>query len=181
MTHPNEIVGTHWRGLIALLALMFVSTASAAETELEAKVKAAYLYNLTKFVEWPTLPAGEMRICVLGSDAVGRMLGDLSGRQVHDRPLKIEVETVNDPSQCQVLFIGRGERRLAEVLKRVHGVGVLTVGDVDNFAYQGGIVGFYVEAGKIKLEINTDAARAARLRISAKLLEVARTIPPPNE
>jgi hypothetical protein len=57
----------------------------------------------------------------------------------------------------------------------------LTVGDADNFAYQGGIVGFYVEAGRIKLEINPDAARAAKLRISAKLLEVARTIPPPNE
>lgn len=168
------------RRLVPLLALLLAATATAipaVESDIEAKVKAAYLYHLTKFVDWPVLPANEVRICVLGSDAVGGMMTDLSNRQVRDRPLKVEVDTLTDPAQCQVLFIGRGDKRLPEILKRVRGVGVLTVSDIDDFARHGGIVGFYVESGKIKLEINPEAARVANLRISAKLLELARTVP----
>jgi hypothetical protein len=166
------------RWLLALAALLgMAATAIAAEGDLETKVKAAYLYHLTKFVEWPSLPADAVRICVLGSDAVGAMMGELANRQVRDRPLKIEVGAIVDPVRCQVLFIGGEEKRASDILVRVRGLGVLTVSDVENFARRGGIVGFYSEAGKIKLEINPDAARAANLRISAKLLELARIVP----
>jgi hypothetical protein len=168
------------RRLIGLLSLLLAGTAGAtlaAEKDLEAKVKAAYLVHLTKFVDWPALPAAEMRICVIGSDAVGGMMADLGNRQVRDRPLKIEVDTVTDPAQCQILFIGHADRRLPDLLKRVRGASVLTVSDLDDFARHGGMVGFYAEAGKIKLEINPDTARTANLRISAKLLELARTVP----
>jgi hypothetical protein len=168
------------RWLIAPLTLLLAATATAipaVENDIEAKVKAAYLYHLTKFVDWPSLPANEVRICLLGAESVGGMMADLSNRQVRDRPLKIEVETVTDPAQCQVLFIGRADKRLPELLKRVRGSAVLTVSDSNDFARHGGIVGFYAEAGKIKLEINPETALAANLRISAKLLELARTVP----
>jgi hypothetical protein len=166
------------RGLLLVLScLLSLSAHGAGESDLEAKVKAAYLYHLTRFVDWPVLPPQEIRICVMGSDAVGRMLGELSNRPVRDRTLKIEVEGASEPGQCQVLFIGRGERRLPEVLKRVRGSSALTVSDAEDFARQGGMVGFYAESGKIKLEINQDNARAAGLRISAKLLELARVVP----
>lgn len=165
------------RGLLALLGLLLAAGAAAAERDLEAKVKAAYLYHLTKFVEWPALPATEVRICVLGSEAVGAMMSDLGNRQVRDRPLKIEVDTVTDPAQCQVLFIGRADKRLPDLLKRVRGASVLTVSDLDDFARRGGMVGFVIESGKIKLEINPDNARAAHLRVSGRLLELARTVP----
>lgn len=168
------------RGSSTLLALLLIAVASAvpaAESDLEAKVKAAYLFHLTKFVDWPSLPSNELRICVIGSEAVGGMMGDLSSRQVRDRPLKIEVDTLGNPALCQILFIGRADKRLPEILKLVRGASVLTVSDLDDFARQGGIVGFYIESGRIKLEINPETARAANLRISAKLLELARTVP----
>lgn len=166
--------------LFAALACLLSLVAHAAvggESDLEAKVKAAYLFHLTKFVDWPTLPANEVRICVIGSETVGGMMGELSTRQVRNRPLKIEVDNLTNPAACQVLFIGRGDRRLAEILRQVRGNGVLTVSDQDSFTRQGGMVGFYQEGGKIKLEINPETARAVNLRISAKLLEVARTVP----
>lgn len=168
------------RTLLALLALS-MATVVNAEDDLEAKVKAAYLFHLTKFVEWPALATNEFRICVTGSESVGNMMGNLSNRQVFNRPLKIEVDKLSDPlidpAQCQVLFIGRGERRSAELLRRVRGSSALTVSDMDGFARSGGIVGFYAEAGKIKLEVNPEAARAADLKISAKLMEIARSVP----
>jgi hypothetical protein len=168
-----------WRLALALLSLGtgMLGSVAAVEGDIEAKVKAAYLYHLTKFVDWPALPANEVRICVMGSEAVGAMMVDLSSRQVRERPLKVEVDSVADPTQCQVLFVGRTDKRLTDVLRRVRGAGVLTVSDADDFARHGGIVGFYTEAGRIKLEINADTARAANLRISAKLLELARTVP----
>jgi hypothetical protein len=171
-----------FRAKLAMLLAMLVSTAlPAVAQDVEAKVEAAYLYHLTKFVDWPGLPGNEFRICVLGSDAIASMMRDLSGRQIKDRLLKIEVDTVADPAQCQILFIGRADKRLPELLKLVRSASVLTVSDLADFARRGGVVGFYAEAGRIKLEINPDAARVANLRISAKLLEVARTIPPAYE
>jgi hypothetical protein len=152
-------------------------TARAEETALEAKVKAAYLVHLAKFVEWPSLSGSEMRICVTGSERVGDMMEQLPSRQLRDRTLRVEVGAIADPSQCQVLYIGQTERRPSEIVRRARGHEVLTVSDQEDFAKQGGIVGFYSDAGKIKLEINPANARNANLRISAKLLELARTVP----
>lgn len=161
---------------LALLGLLGVmaSPVSAAAAPLEAKVKAAYLYHLIKFVDWPNLPADSFRICVHGSDEVGSLLGELSNRSARERPLIIERE--GDAARCQMLFIGRDEKNPAELLARVRKVGILTVGDQEDFARRGGIVGFYSDAGKIKLEVNPEAARNANLKISAKLLELARPV-----
>jgi hypothetical protein len=177
MVHPRHQLRHALQCCLTLLALAVSVPIQADDNALEAKVKAAYLFHLAKFVEWPNLPANEMRICILGSDSVGEMMGQLANRQLRDRPLKIEVGAPNDPAQCQVLYIGHSERRIADMLKRVRGQGVLTVSDADDFARQGGIVGFYSDSGKIKLEINPASARGANLKISAKLLELARTVP----
>ena len=164
--------------ILLLIAAGVVPHASAAaEKDLEAKVKAAYLFHLTKFVDWPALPPNEIRICILGSEAVGGMMGDIANRMVRNRPLKIEVDVITDPAQCQVMFIGRSEKRLSELVKRLHGANVLTVSDLEDFARRGGMVGFFADAGKLRLEINPENARAGNLRISAKLLELARTVP----
>lgn len=167
--------GKHFLRWALLLYGCLTSAAFAAvDGGLETKVKAAYLYHLIKFVEWPS-PSGEaFRVCVHGSETIGGMLGELSNRQVRDRPLKIEIE--GDPARCQLLYIGRGDKDLPDLLARTRRLPILTVSDADEFARRGGIVGFYSEAGKIRLEINPEAARAANLRISAKLMELARTV-----
>lgn len=163
-------------GLLLVLALAWPAVVQA-ESNLEAKIKAAYLYHLTKFVDWPALPPDALHICVLGNDPVGSLLLELSGRQVKDHALKIDVNMPGDLAQCQVLYISRSERRWEEVLSRVRGASVLTVSDHEAFAEGGGVVGFYSENGKIKLEINPAAAHKANLRISSKLMEMARTVP----
>lgn len=166
------------RATFACLALFSVF-AQAADGDLEAKVKSAYLYHMTKFVEWPTLPPDVLRICVIGSDQIGGMLEELSNRQVRDHVLRIEVNA-NDPTRCQVLFLGRAEKRTNEILARIKGLSVLTVSDRDDFVRSGGIVGFYLESGKVKLEINPEAARTANLKISSRLLELARPVSTSN-
>lgn len=167
----------------AFLLLVFgwlFALQSHAEGELEAKVKAAYLFHITKFVEWPLLSADKLRICVIGNDEVGKLLLELSGRKVQERALQIEVNTALDPASCQVLYISRSEKK-TDILMRLRGASVLTVSDQDDFARKGGIVGFYQEGGKIKLEINPLAARAANLKISSKLLELSRVVPTAQE
>lgn len=187
MSRPESIMHTnapprsalaHLRSYALCLLLPLISVAAAAqEGNLEAKVKAAYLYHLTKFVDWPALPNDVLRICVQGDEAIGVLLNQLSNRQVNNRPLKIEPEFTGDPTQCQVLFIGRADKRLEETLGRVRGQAVLTVSDLEHFTQRGGVVGFYSEGGKIKLEINPETARGSKLKVSAKLFEVARTTP----
>lgn len=166
-------------GGVALIISILISSVAHAETEFETKVKAAYLYQLTKFVDWPNLPPDGIRICVVGNDPVGGLLGELSNRQVKERTLKIEVNAPIDLAICQVLFISRSERKWEDILRRVHGASVLTVSDQDDFAHSGGVVGFYSEGGKIKLEINPAAVRNANLKFSSKLMELSRTIPSP--
>jgi hypothetical protein len=169
----------HCIGRLILAAVLVLPAAAQAETELEAKVKAAYLFHLTKFVDWPSLPPDALHICVLGNDPVGGLLLELSGRQVKEHVLKVDANVTGDLALCQVLFISRSEKQWGDILARVRGESVLTVSDHEDFARGGGVVGFYSDGGKIKLEINPVAARKANLRISAKLMEMSRNVPTP--
>jgi hypothetical protein len=175
----QEPTATKWVGAraVAWIVLTTLTTASFAESGLEAKVKAAYLYNFTKFVDWPDLPAEGFTICVVGSEAVGQNLSELASRQTKGRSLSIETGVPSDPTHCQVLFIGQREPRAVDLIGRTRGGSVLTVSDATNFARQGGIIGFFDEGGKIKMEINADRANAAKLKISSKLMEVGRLVP----
>ncbi|MBP7445759.1 MAG: YfiR family protein [Zoogloea sp.] len=175
-TGPSLLLRLRRCGLAFLVAGVMPLHA-APPGELEAKIKAAYVFHIIKFVDWPNLPADTLHLCVAGSDGVTLLLGDLAGKQIKDRALKVDNDGSFDPSQCQVLYLGRPDRRWPELQARLRGQAVLTVSDQDGFARGGGIVGLYPEGGKIKLEINPDAARSANLRISAKLLELARTVP----
>lgn len=163
------LVGTAVVGVLA-----FLSRPVWSAGELETKVKAAYVYHVLKFVEWPQ--AGDnLRLCVVGTDAVATLLPELNGKQIKDRALRVDADTA-DLGGCNAVFIGRSERRWRELVARQRAA-LLTISDVDGFAGTGGMVGFYLDGGRIKLDINPEAARQANLKISAKLLEVARTVP----
>ncbi len=165
-------------GVLVLLCLFTcVGMASADDGTLKSKVKAAYLYNFTRFVDWPSLPADTITICIVGSESVGGMLNQLSNRQVKGRPLQIKQGQLADISRCQILFIGQSAGNMTDLLNRTRGNNILTVSDTEDFARQGGVIGFYDEAGKVKLEINSKTAGAANLKISAKLMEIARIVP----
>lgn len=171
-----------WAAL-ALAVVAATASASAQDPGLETRVKAAYVYNFLTFVERekaePEPEGAPMRVCVLGDDALLAQLKGLSGRPVRGRPLEVfSGPEAGPPPSCHLLVIGRSEAaRLPEILRTVSGAGVLTVSDIPRFSRSGGMIGFLTEGGRVKIEVNPGAAAAAGLRMSAKLLEVARVVP----
>jgi hypothetical protein len=156
--------------------------AARAQGPSEYEVKAAFLYNFTKFVEWPPSAFAEgngaLRLCVLGDDPFGRGLNAAlgEGEVVEGRRLTVvRAETLARAGGCQVLFVSRSEReRLPQILAPLKSSPVLTVGDSKGFLDQGGIVNFILEGSKVRFEINPAAAEQAGIRISSKLLRLAR-------
>lgn len=148
----------------------------------EYQVKAAFLYNFVKFVEWPAaaLPQNSpVRLCVLGQDPFGSDLeSTVAGRVLNGRPLLIRrSERLEDLGACHVLFISSSERAgLATVLAALKEASVLTVGETDGFATQGGMIRLTLEENKVRFEINVQAAERARLRISSQLLRLAKRL-----
>lgn len=145
----------------------------------EYKVKAAYIYNFIKFIDWPAgrLESGTkpIQVCVLGDDPFGKALEPLSRRRVKERDLAVRsLTSVAQAGTCHVVFISDSQvRDLSGILEELGRVGALTVGESEGFARFGGIIGFVIRGGKVRLEINRAAAREANLTISAKLLELA--------
>jgi hypothetical protein len=153
----------------------------AADDSLEYQVKAAFLLNFAKFVEWPASafpePDSPISICILGVDPFGKTLDQLiAGESVNGRKLAIErVKRTPPPKSCQVLFLSKAERETNKTLPAL-GPGVLTVGEGDNFVHEGGVIGFIIENRRVRFDINQTAAENAELKLSSKLLSVARSV-----
>jgi hypothetical protein len=183
-----------WRGLasrwlVATLALTagqaaaWAAVLSRPAASPEYAVKSAFLYNFATFVEWPagapSASAPQLTICVLGADPFGESLDQVvAGKTIGARPLAIKrVSRVSEAADCAVVFVGAGEGlRLPSLFADLRGLPVLTVGDADGFAEAGGIIGMFVENNRVRFEINLGAAEKARLKISSKLLSLARIV-----
>ena len=166
--------------LLLVTALLAASGTAGAEAAVpEYDVKAAFLYNFTKFVQWPPSAfhddRSSLRLCVLGEDPFGESLETVAEEAVDGRTLTVlRAGWMNDPAGCQILFISRSEsQRLPEILAAVRGAPVLTVADVDGFLEKGGIINFILEGSKVRFEINQEGADQAGLKISSKLLRLA--------
>jgi YfiR/HmsC-like len=166
---------------IALGILLFAG--ARAEEANEYQVKAAFLYNFAKFVEWPPQafksPADPIVIGVLGKNPFGDSLAAaVAGKAWAGRTFQVrEIATAQQAAGCQIVFISSSERkRLAALLAGMGSAAVLTVGETDNFTAAGGIVNFKIEAGSVRLQINVEAARKQQLHISAKLLSLAEIV-----
>ncbi len=160
--------------------LASVLAAEAAVGVSEYKVKAAFLLNFGKYVEWPESALGsDLGICVFGRDPFGRALDDtLDGRTVASRPVKARrVTDVEELGGCHILFVSRaGESRLEDIVAAVGDTPVLIVGEQDRFARDGGMINFIEVDKKVRFEINEAAARRAGLKISSKLLRLAKIV-----
>lgn len=159
------------------------SSDSGSAGEAEAKIKVAYIYNFLKFIEWPTSETRTARdsfsICLLGIDPMRTMLGELSVRTVKNRPIRVaQVKDLKSLASCHILYVSRSEEHsVAQTLRDVGNAPVLSVSDIHEFTAKGGMIGFVTEAGHVKLQVNLPLLRRAGLRVSAKLLEVARIVP----
>ena len=169
---------THRPLLVALLVGAGLHTApTAQDVSTEYRVKAAFLYNFVKFVEWPSRVAtGPLTLCVAGRNPFGSALADIvRGETVGRRPLESRVILEPDPA-CHVVFIPEGANTAA-YLRATRGTPTLTVGDATSFIEQGGLVRFYLDNGTVRFAINRDGAERAGLRISSRLLQLARIEP----
>ena len=183
------------RGLLAGLLLAAavctqVSAASAAPAapsvtpESERDVKAAFLYNFAKFVEWPPetfADAGSpLVLCVLDDEPFGASLrATVKGETLDSR--RLVVRLLRDPRAtqgCHVLFIGAAEKRLPEILAALRGTGVLTVGGAGDFLERGGMIRLFLEQNRMRFDVNLDAAEQSRLKLSSKLLRLAHAVSP---
>jgi hypothetical protein len=170
---------------LLLTAALLAAPGRAAWTQpavSESDIKAAFLYNFTKFVEWPSAAFADARsplkICVLGEDPFGKTLRALMDEEVGGRPLSLlRLDNLSNPAACHVLFISRSEKkRLPQILASLDDAPVLTVGDTPEFFEQGGIINFILEGSKVRFEINQEAAERAGIKISSKLLALARHV-----
>jgi hypothetical protein len=171
----------HYGSAIILGALM--SVGSSAQVADEYKVKAAFLYNFPKFVEWPSQsfkgPSDPIVIGVLGRNPFHDALADaLAAKTINGRPFQVrEISDASQAAGCQMLFVAASERKhITELLKENAITGVLTIGETANFAQEGGVVNFKIEDGTVRLQINLQAARRQQLHISAKLLSLAEIV-----
>lgn len=175
VVHPG--ICRLWCGVFALL---FCATVAAAPTEYE--VKAAFIHNVAKFVDWPITPAtseGFLRFCVLGPDVFGHAIEVLKDKQIRNVTWQvIAANGKTDLKECRVLFISGAEPgSLKRILDSVKSSPVLTIGDTEGYAELGVIVNFYLEEGKVRFEINAEAAKRAGLKMSSQLLKLARIVP----
>lgn len=165
----------HYVVLIALLLPMRVFAQTSAS---EAQVKAAFIINFGKFVEWPNLISGNFRICVLSKNDI--TLQELH-RMAEDKSIDghpVEVRTVSgaaDLSNCEMLFLPRSQQK--DSTEFIHSAApILTVGEFTGFVEEGGMLNLVTENDHVRLQVNPDAAQAAGLKISSRLLAIAQVV-----
>jgi len=158
---------------------------SAQTPSKEYQVKAVFLFNFAQFVEWPPTAFPDTNapliIGVLGEDPFGAFLDEIvRGETVNSRPLVVQrYRSVNEITTCHILFVSRSEAgRLDQTLASLKDRNILTVGDADDFVRRGGTVQLANAQNKVRLVINPDAAKAANLTISSKLLRAAEIVTP---
>ena len=171
-----------WLNLAFLLGIGLAAHAQGPAFD-EYQVKAAFLYNFAKFVEWPPGTFANANdafgICIVGQNPFGSTLEDMvQGKKIGDRAFAVRrLRDTQQASKCQILFIGAAEsKRTRAALEPLKGANILTVGETDDFTAAGGIIGFRLEGTRVRVQIALETAERTRLRISSKLLGVAEIV-----
>ncbi len=172
------------RSTFAFLAASILALASgplARAQPTEYQLKAVFLLNFARYVEWPAeaLPqSGRIEVCVLGRDPFGDALDVIDGKRAQER--LVEVRLLALPEQatgCHLLFLsGSEERKMRAVLREVEGLPVLTVSDIEGFAEAGGGIGFATVDDRIRFDVNSRTLQRAQLKASAQLMKIARRV-----
>jgi YfiR/HmsC-like len=149
----------------------------------EYQVKAAFLFPFSQFVDWPPEAfedaASPLTYCTAGEDPFhGALEASLNGKMIGTRPVRvIHFRQVQEIQGCQIVFLGTLEKKpISAMLANLRTSPVLTVGESESFVQGGGMIGFFLEDNKVRFDINLDAAERAKLKISARLLALAKTV-----
>lgn len=154
---------------------------AAAPTEYQ--LKAAFLLNFAKFVDWPaqSFKTGQspINLCVMGDDPFKADLDEMvKGQNIGDRSLSVRRISQPQPGDnCHILFVGLSERdRFERILSALKNHPCLTVGEEYEFAQAGGMINLLIEDKKIRFEVSLDVAEKAGLKISSRLLKLAKIV-----
>jgi hypothetical protein len=172
-----------FRAIGLFAAGLLISSIARSQVSDEYRVKAAFVYNFTKFVEWPSesfkSPQDPFYICILGKSPFGDALADvIHGKPVNGRPILIRIIAGEEEAcTCHILFVGLSERKHSRsILTATSARAVLTVGEMDSFLAEGEIINLKFDDEKIRIQINLQAAKRQNLRISSKLSSLAEII-----
>lgn len=185
--HADRTIELKMAGRLAVSMIIVVivfciplASKAAKPAEREYVLKAAFVYNFGKFVDWPSsafaTEQSPLTVCVHGRDALVGMAATLRSKTINGRPIAVvDAHGAGTGRTCHIVYFG-DEDPHPEVLHHNSDAGVLTVADSDDFIRAGGMVGLLTVDNKIRFEINLAACRRAGLRISATLLRLARTV-----
>ena len=152
----------------------------------EYLIKAGFIYNFAKLVEWPTIsfaqPDSPIVIGILGEDPFGATLDKIvADKKINGRGLAVKrlkwSRDLKDLKDCNILFVSTSEKEHIEsVIDAMKGLPILTIGDAPGFAKRGGVMNFVLEDNKVRFEVNVEAAKHADLTISSRLLTLAKIV-----
>ncbi len=152
----------------------------AAQGRDERAVRAAYVFNLTKYVEWPER-SNEIVIGFVGTGPMGEVLQNmLAGKTSESRSIRLLLAPSDEQlDQCHILYISDSPpQKIRTILERVHDKSVLTVGETDSFPRENGMVGLVRAGEQIQIHVNLQAVHEARLKISSRLLNLSTIVQP---
>lgn len=178
---------SHRRAVAVIVCLLFYAAAAQVQHSDEDRVKAAYLYNFAKFVEWPAAsfsgPDSPTIICSVGDERLAEVLQQtVRGKQTKGRPVEAgQVSREEQFRSCHILLIAfRDKEHISQILHSVKSASVLTVGQSDEFIPLGGMINLVRNDSNLELAINPTAAEDASLKISSRLLAVSRVVAVPH-
>jgi hypothetical protein len=163
-----------------MFAILLASAMAADTSNVEYRIKAAYIFNFAKFVSWPSAafasPNAPIVIGILGKDPFGSELDQtIAGKTIERHPLQGKrLGDTDSIDGCHILFISEPDRkRLPEIFEKASRLSILTVGETDDFTDVGGMIRFFKYENNIRFEVDLVPVEAAGLKISSKLLQVA--------
>jgi hypothetical protein len=177
-----NLYGAAVAAAVAVWLSVCAPAAAVQQPTLENDVKAAFLYNFTRFIDWPSSafpnPSDPFRVCVVAEQEFVRRVDEvIRGETALGRPMRRVVPTLADVPNCHVLFVGKSQSaRASRLLPLAARAPVLTVGDGPNFLAEGGAIGFVLENNRVRFDVNLTATNRAGLIVNAKLLRVARRV-----
>ncbi|MGB4067294.1 MAG: YfiR family protein [Nitrospira sp.] len=167
---------------LSLCTISNGTSAQAQEPAAEYVLKAAFLYNFSKFVEWPATTSAErttpFMICVLGSDPFGTSLDTIAGKTAQERAIVIKrLQSGNAMDGCQMLYVSPGDvTQTKEILRSLHNAPVLTVCDVESCAEAGIMLNMRLVDNRVQLDMNLGAVQRTPLKVSSQLMKLTRIV-----
>lgn len=171
-------------GLLLLgMLLALPRLATAAEVSVEFRLKAAFLLNFAKLVQWPAARFKDskdaLRLCVLGADPFGSVLDDtIRGKRIGERPITVtRAAAAKDLLDCHLVYLGAGERsRYAAHMKALSDRSILTVDEGSQFIWPLGMIRFYLDQDRVRFEVSPSTMEKAQLQMDPRMVKIARIV-----